>query len=132
MSSNRRAWILVSLVVVVVALLVVRTMRNDARLARERTAAASPHEGSTLRPGTERPTSSGKKKDPAERRVSSVERAKMVLKEKGYYNGPIDGNYDGAVADAVKRFQKDQGMEQNGYLNERTYDALGVEVRGKR
>jgi len=131
MSSNRKAWILVSLVVVVVALLVVRTMRNDARMARERTASLT-QERPKPRSGAEPSTSAGTDKAPAERRVSSVERAKAILKEKGYYDGPIDANYDQAVADAVKRFQKDHGMEQNGYLNERTYTALGIELKKKR
>ena len=131
MSSNRKAWILVSLEVVVVALLVVRTMRNDARMARERTASLTP-ERPKPRSGAEPSTSSGTDKAPAERRVPTVERAKVILKEKGYYDGPIDANYDQAVADAVKRFQKDHGMEQNGYLNERTYTALGIELKKKR
>jgi peptidoglycan hydrolase-like protein with peptidoglycan-binding domain len=121
---------LVGLVVVVVAVLVVRTMRNDAKAARERTASVLPGE----RPEGARPERSAaeKKATPDKPRLSSVERAKIVLKEKGYYNGPINANYDQSVIDAVKRFQKDAGMDQNGYLNERTYTALGIEIRGKR
>jgi len=130
MSANRKAWVLVGLVVVVVALLVVRTMRSDARLARERTAAVLPQERPQATP-KDRPVSDPDR-PPTEKRISSVQRAKIALKEKGYYDGPINGNYDQSVADAIKRFQKDQGMEQNGYLNERTYTALGVQLRGQR
>lgn len=128
MSANRRAWVLVGLVVAVVAVLVVRTMRNDARVASERSAAMLPPERV---PPKARPVPDSLR-SPGGKQISAVQRAKIALKAKGYYDGPINGDYDQSVADAVKRFQKDAGMEQNGYLNERTYTALGIQVRGRR
>ncbi len=54
---------------------------------------------------------------------SLIERVKMIqvkLNALGYYPGPTDGWYGPKTINAVKRFQGDQGIVQEGIVNPRT------------
>jgi peptidoglycan hydrolase-like protein with peptidoglycan-binding domain len=42
----------------------------------------------------------------------------------GYYDGPINGVYDEATTDAVKAFQKDQGLKDDGIAGPETMTAI--------
>jgi len=54
----------------------------------------------------------------------TVTAIQQQLKDLGYYTGKVSGNFlDGTFA-AVKRFQKDYGLEQTGQLDEQTYQLL--------
>ena len=130
MSTNRLSWVGVGLVVVVVGVLVARTVRQDQTLrspATEPRATRAPADDAGAK-ATERPAHATQ---PGDRR-SSVQRAKAALKEKGYYTGALDGNYDREVVDAVKKFQQDAGLKPTGNLDPKTYAALGVELRRQR
>jgi peptidoglycan hydrolase-like protein with peptidoglycan-binding domain len=127
MSSNRLSWIGVGVVVVVVAILVARTVRQDEAL----TPAGSAPVAAQRDPAAQRPVAS-ERTERAPSVPSSIQRAKQVLKDKGYYDGPVDGNFDPTVSEALKKFQKDAGMTPTGNLDAKTYAALGVEVKSRR
>jgi peptidoglycan hydrolase-like protein with peptidoglycan-binding domain len=42
----------------------------------------------------------------------------------GFYNGPIDGVWGPATADAVSRYQHAHGFEETGKLNRETLDSF--------
>lgn len=48
------------------------------------------------------------------------------LKEKGYYNGAINGQYDNATVAAIKNFQSDNGIYVSGAVGGVTANALGI------
>ena len=52
---------------------------------------------------------------------AAVRRAQQALKELGYYQGKIDGNFSKAFEEAVIAFQKDFGLDPSGKLDEETY-----------
>lgn len=53
--------------------------------------------------------------------VSKLQKALDIL---GYYNGKIDGKYGDGTAAAVKAYQKDQGLEADGYAGEMTVRSI--------
>lgn len=46
------------------------------------------------------------------------------LGNRGYYAGPIDGQYNGQLTAAVMQYQRGLGMEPNGNINQDLFDAL--------
>ena len=48
------------------------------------------------------------------------------LKERGYYNGAINGVYDDATVVAIKQFQEDNGIYVSGAVGGVTANALGI------
>ena len=52
---------------------------------------------------------------------NNIQRA---LKNAGYYQGNIDGKIGSGTKDAVKAFQKDNGLEADGVVGRRTWDKL--------
>ncbi len=52
---------------------------------------------------------------------AAVRRAQQALKELGYYDGKIDGNFSKAFEEAVIAFQEDFCLDANGKLDEETY-----------
>lgn len=136
MSANRISWIVAIVVVAVVAVLVVRTLQRDTAI---QTAAAdrpprsqAPAQHDQEIPAVPPVSSDSIRAALQEPGISSIQKAKLVLKDRGYYTGPIDGNYEPTLAEALKRFQADQGMKATGYLDEKTYAALGIELRRPR
>ncbi len=55
-----------------------------------------------------------------------VLRVQAELREKGYYNGLIDGQLSETTKDAVKRFQLVKGLPATGALDDATLASLGV------
>jgi peptidoglycan hydrolase-like protein with peptidoglycan-binding domain len=56
----------------------------------------------------------------------SVRSAQMALRDRGYYNGPINGQMTAATRDAIRRFQRDQNLAVTGDINLATARALGL------
>ncbi|MBR6184804.1 MAG: peptidoglycan-binding protein [Clostridia bacterium] len=52
---------------------------------------------------------------------AEVKKAQQALRELGYYQGKLDGNFSKAFEEAVIAFQADFGLEQTGKLDEETY-----------
>lgn len=51
------------------------------------------------------------------------------LKRWGYYNGSIDGIYGSKTLNAVKYFQRKNGLTQDGIAGARTLSAMGIQTR---
>lgn len=51
---------------------------------------------------------------------SDVRKLQQALDILGYYDGKIDGKYGNGTAEAVKAYQKDEGLEADGYAGEMT------------
>lgn len=47
------------------------------------------------------------------------------LAKRGYYRGSVDGEFGPASREALKRFQKSQGLKETGRIDEDSLDALG-------
>ena len=45
-----------------------------------------------------------------------VTQIQTILKQKGYYTGKLDGSYGSYTVEAVKKFQKDKGLLQDGIV----------------
>ena len=55
-----------------------------------------------------------------------VKEVQRRLKQWGYYNGAIDGIYGAQTVEAVKKFQKKNGLTADGIAGRATYAALGM------
>ena len=55
-----------------------------------------------------------------------VKELQRRLKEWGYYNGAVDGIYGKGTVEAVKAFQKKNGLKADGVAGIETYRALGM------
>ena len=55
-----------------------------------------------------------------------VKELQRRLKEWGYYNGAVDGIYGKGTVEAVKAFQKKNGLKADGIAGIETYKALGM------
>ena len=49
-----------------------------------------------------------------------------LLKEKGFYQGIVDGDFGGRTQRAVRQFQRSQGLPVTGVVDHATWRALGV------
>jgi transcription initiation factor IIF auxiliary subunit len=61
----------------------------------------------------------------------STNELQRLLRESGFYDGPIDGSYGRRTAEAVRTFQREQGLEVDGFAGVRTWDALMGRPRRK-
>lgn len=61
---------------------------------------------------------------------SEVVNIQNALKQKGYYTGATDGIYGTGTRDAVKKFQKDNGLTADGIAGSKTLAALGISSTG--
>ncbi|MEG0570024.1 MAG: spore cortex-lytic enzyme [Oscillospiraceae bacterium] len=59
---------------------------------------------------------------------SEVKAIQQSLKDRGIYTGSVDGAYGKATAAAVKKFQKQQGLSQDGVAGPQTLKKLGITV----
>jgi peptidoglycan hydrolase-like protein with peptidoglycan-binding domain len=78
-------------------------------------------------------SSKSKKKTPVVRRVAqqqpTVERYKEIqqaLADKGYFHGPVDGAWGPDSVEALKRFQHEQNIEDDGKIGSLSLIALGL------
>ncbi|AKG20889.1 peptidoglycan-binding protein [Calothrix sp. 336/3] len=81
------------------------------------TAQATVSQSKILKPG-------GKGKD-----VSNLQEN---LKELGYFSGSVDGNYSDSTKQAVAKFQKSQGLQQDGIAGTKTQQSLQAAVEAKK
>jgi peptidoglycan hydrolase-like protein with peptidoglycan-binding domain len=56
----------------------------------------------------------------------STREAQQVLKDKGFYDGPVDGIYGRKTRMAVRNYQQKQNLTVDGRLDPQTLDSLGV------
>jgi peptidoglycan hydrolase-like protein with peptidoglycan-binding domain len=54
-----------------------------------------------------------------------VAELKLHLQQHGYWRGAIDDCYDAAAQEAVRKFQRDHGLEPTAVVDEATWAALG-------
>ncbi|HZJ82663.1 MAG TPA: L,D-transpeptidase family protein [Clostridia bacterium] len=59
-------------------------------------------------------------------RKSHVLEVQIRLKNKGYYEGTIDGIYGEGMKKALIEFKKDVGLPNNHFVDDETYQALGI------
>jgi len=78
-------------------------------------------------------TTASKKKTVVVRRVvqqqPTPERYKEIqqaLADKGYFHGPVDGAWGADSTDALKRFQREQNLEDDGKIGSLSLIALGL------
>lgn len=57
---------------------------------------------------------------------STVKEIQTALNKKGYYNGKIDGVFGNVTKEAVINFQKDNNLEADGIVGEKTAKVLGL------
>lgn len=57
---------------------------------------------------------------------SEVRNIQEKLKRWGYYNGSVDGIYGSATEEAVKKFQKSNGLTVDGIAGAETLAAMGI------
>ncbi|MDE7163267.1 MAG: spore cortex-lytic enzyme [Clostridia bacterium] len=60
-----------------------------------------------------------------------VKEVQRRLKQWGYYNGSIDGIYGAKTVEAVKKFQRKNGLTADGIAGKSTYEALGMNDSAK-
>ncbi len=60
-----------------------------------------------------------------------VKEVQRRLKQWGYYNGSIDGIYGAKTVEAVKKFQRKNGLTADGIAGKSTYEALGMNESAK-
>lgn len=58
----------------------------------------------------------------------AVKGLQNALKQRGADLGPVDGNFGAATEKAVKQFQRDAGLDDDGIVGPDTWGALGVYV----
>jgi len=59
-----------------------------------------------------------------------VKEIQKRLKNWGYYMGGIDGIYGSGTIDAVKAFQKAQGIKVDGVVGTQTASKMGIQLKG--
>lgn len=63
-------------------------------------------------------------------RGEEVRKIQTKLKNWGYYNGAVDGVYGWQTENAVKSFQKKNGLTVDGVAGEKTLNAMGIFSNG--
>jgi peptidoglycan hydrolase-like protein with peptidoglycan-binding domain len=67
---------------------------------------------------------------PAVAQNNTVHDAQQSLKDKGLYDGPVDGINGPKTRAAVRKYQKQQNIKADGRLGPRTLDTMGVKNSG--
>jgi lysozyme family protein len=60
----------------------------------------------------------------------TIRDAQQVLKDKGFYDGAVDGIYGPKTRAAVRSYQEKQSLAADGRLGPQTLDSLGVKHEG--
>jgi len=60
--------------------------------------------------------------------VADVQRQLMAS---GYYDGPADGNLGTGTREAIRSYQRDQGLPQTGLLSHRMVEQLAMSQKGE-
>jgi peptidoglycan hydrolase-like protein with peptidoglycan-binding domain len=61
--------------------------------------------------------------------IDTVREAQMILRDRGFYEGPVDGRSSMATREALRRFQREQNLAVTGDLNLITARELGIVTR---
>ena len=61
--------------------------------------------------------------------ADEIRRAQEMLKTKGYDPGAISGNLHAGTQEALRQFQKANGLTVTGVLDEKTAEKLGIDIR---
>jgi peptidoglycan hydrolase-like protein with peptidoglycan-binding domain len=56
----------------------------------------------------------------------TIRSAQTILRNRGYYNGPVDGVVNPAMRTAIRNFQRDRSLTVTGNLDYDTASALGI------
>ncbi|MDD3653265.1 MAG: spore cortex-lytic enzyme [Desulfotomaculaceae bacterium] len=57
---------------------------------------------------------------------NDVSRVQQKLSQWGYYDGIVDGIFGGSTSQAVRKFQRSNGLAADGVVGKTTWDALGL------
>jgi len=57
----------------------------------------------------------------------AILKAQMVLRDRGYYHGKINGAFNDSTKDALEKFQEDHGLKETKRLDEPTARMLGID-----
>jgi len=60
---------------------------------------------------------------PTPQRYQEIQQA---LADKGFFVGPIDGNWGPGSVESLKRFQRDQGLDEDGKIGSQSLIHLGL------
>ncbi len=92
----------------------------------------APDDGADVIYLTPAPTVAYKKQLKYESRGETVKQVQQRLTELGYYEGNISGNFLGHTRNAVKALQKQNNLEADGIIGQKTWDVLfnDPDVRG--
>lgn len=60
---------------------------------------------------------------------SNVKEAQKILKQNGYYNGVLDGDYGDITVQSVKNFQKSNGLSVDGWIGPVTCKKLNTTIK---
>ena len=52
--------------------------------------------------------------------------SQQALADRGYFAGPVDGSWGATSVDALKRFQHDQNLTEDGKVSSLSLIALGL------
>ncbi|MDP3766870.1 MAG: peptidoglycan-binding protein [Dehalococcoidia bacterium] len=99
---------------------------NTAEKVKEKTESAMDKVKTKAREAKEKVTG---KKDGVEAKAKNgdVRAAQEKLKLEGYDPGPIDGRMGPRTASAMRAYQKAEGLQQTGRLDQATMDKLGIQ-----
>jgi peptidoglycan hydrolase-like protein with peptidoglycan-binding domain len=61
--------------------------------------------------------------------VDRYKEIQQALADRGYFAGPMDGNWGGSSTDALRRFQHDQNLTEDGKIGSLSLIALGLGPR---
>ena len=59
---------------------------------------------------------------------TEVEEIQRVLKDRGIFKGEITGYYGAQTAEAVRQFQRQQGLSETGIADQRTLKRMGITI----
>ncbi len=91
--------------------IVSEAIRDAKRLGRPYQPSSKPH-GVASRNAPKRPS------------AQYIRKAQQLLKDLGYNPGPVDGQYGRRTANAVKAFQRDVGIPQDGWIDQDLLSSL--------
>ncbi len=83
-------------------------------------------------PGMQQSTQSGSQQQMKQQGAAltkdpqTVRQVQQALSDKGYYQGSADGKWGSQTQGALKKYQKAQGLQANGQLDQQTLASLGV------
>ncbi len=108
--------------------------RSSKATAKPKRTAAKTTSKSVVKASQRRTSKSSKKPAPAVSRRSSQQQPtpgrykeiQQALVDKGYFAGSPDGNWGPESVDALKRFQRDQNLTEDGKIGSLSLIALGL------